>query len=99
MLAGDIAVRSVVRTYVPDRTAMLTASATAATLRRVIVDPAIPADARPYALLGDDALRTLPLPGGGSRSLYGPDGIVVGRRHFDEAFLPDRYFTPGTGGS
>ncbi|MCL4762352.1 MAG: hypothetical protein KJ018_11360, partial [Burkholderiales bacterium] len=86
------------------------------------------ADAPPgalrYRIAADDALSTIALPGGGSRSLYGPDGLVagtgrseallfwplgirsagamrqwgrhatafVGRRHFDEAFLLDRYF-------
>jgi hypothetical protein len=34
-----------------------------------------PADAR-YALLQDDVLRSLPLPGGGRRSLFDPDGFV-----------------------
>ena len=70
------------------------------------------------------ALRALPLPNGGHRSLYGPDGIVpgtergerwllwpmgvpepgamrqwghhatafVGRRHFDDPDLIERYF-------
>jgi len=79
-----------------------------------------------YRIASDDALRTLPHPHGGTRSLYGPDGLVagtgraeaalfwplgirsagamrqwgrhatafVGRRHFDEAHLLDRYFTP-----
>ena len=78
-----------------------------------------------YTLLPDAALRTLPAPGGGTASLFGPDGIVagterperytlwisgiesagamrqwgrhatafVGRRHFDEPFLIERYFT------
>ena len=77
-----------------------------------------------YALLPDTTLRTLPAPGGGTASLFGPDGVVagterperytlwmsgiaspgamrqwgrhatafVGRRHFDEAFLIERYF-------
>ena len=72
------------------------------------------------------ALRSLAHPAGGTRSLYGPDGIVagtgraekllfwplgirdagatrqwgrhatafVGRRHFDDALLLDRYFAP-----
>ena len=79
-----------------------------------------------YRFAPEDALRTLAHPEGGTRSLYGPDGIVagtaraeaalfwplgirdagamrqwgrhatafVGRRHFDEAFLLDRYFAP-----
>jgi hypothetical protein len=77
-----------------------------------------------YGIADDDALRSLALPAGGTRSLYGPDGMIagtergeralfwplgirnagamrqwgrhatafVGRRHFDEAFLLDRYF-------
>jgi hypothetical protein len=78
-----------------------------------------------YAFVPDAALRALPVAGGGTASLFGPDGIVagterserytlwisgiaspgamrqwgrhatafVGRRHFDEAFLIERYFT------
>jgi hypothetical protein len=78
-----------------------------------------------YRFADDDALRSLPLPGGGRRSLFRPDGIVpgtergerylfwpmgvpepgamrqwgrhstafVGRRHFDDARLMERYFT------
>jgi hypothetical protein len=93
-------------------------------VRRVLVDPAVPADATGYALAADDALRSLPLPAGGRQSLYGPDGLVpgtergeryvfwpmgipsagamrqwgwhatafVGRRHFDEPLLIERYF-------
>ncbi|MCA9971410.1 MAG: hypothetical protein KC425_14390 [Anaerolineales bacterium] len=76
------------------------------------------------ALRDDDQLRRLPLPGGGSRSAFGTDGLVagserlerfyfwptgiasagqmrqwgrhatafVGRRHFDDPTLLDRYF-------
>lgn len=32
----------------------------------------------PLELAADDVLRSLPLPGGGRRSLFGPDGIVPG---------------------
>ncbi len=32
----------------------------------------------PYTFADDDELRALPLPGGGSRSLFGPDGLVAG---------------------
>jgi len=81
-------------------------------------------DARVLQAAADDELRSLPLPGGGRRSAFGPDGIVahsargerylfwpmgvrnagamrqwgrhatafVGRRHFDEARLLERYF-------
>ncbi|GAB4464256.1 MAG: hypothetical protein OHK0044_01190 [Burkholderiaceae bacterium] len=77
-----------------------------------------------YALRDDDELRSLPLPDGGRRSAFGPDGLVpgserperfvfwpmgiasagqmrqwgrhatafVGRRHFDDPLLLDRYF-------
>lgn len=87
-------------------------------------DAALPSDADGYRFEHETALRTLPLAGGGSGSLYGPDGIAagterperyalwisgiaspgamrqwgrhatafVGRRHFDDAFLVDRYF-------
>jgi hypothetical protein len=95
-------------------------------VRGVRLLDATPAGATRYAIADDDSLRSLPLPTGGTRSLYGPDGIVagtergeralfwplgvrnagamrqwgrhatafVGRRHFDEAFLLDRYFVP-----
>ena len=36
-----------------------------------------PVDER-YEFAEDDALRALPLPGGGTRSLFGPDGLVAG---------------------
>jgi hypothetical protein len=88
-------------------------------------EPPVAAPIR-YRVARDDALRALAHPDGGTRSLYGPDGLVagteraevvlfwplgirapgamrqwgrhatafVGRRHFDEAFLLDRYFAP-----
>ena len=78
-----------------------------------------------YIFADDDALRSVPLPEGGRRSVYRPDGIVpgtergerylfwpmgvpepgamrqwgrhatafIGRRHFDDAGLMERYFT------
>jgi hypothetical protein len=78
-----------------------------------------------YAFAEDDTLRSLPLDGGGRRSVFRPDGIVpgtergerwlfwpmgvpepgamrqwgrhatafVGRRHFDDPGLLERYFT------
>lgn len=83
-------------------------------------------DPRSYTLADYDALRSLPVPGGGQRSLFRPDGIVpgtrrperwlfwpmgvpepgamrqwgrhaiafVGRRHFDDPHLLERYFEP-----
>jgi hypothetical protein len=79
---------------------------------------------RVLTLVSDDELRSLPLPSGGRRSLFRPDGLVpgsergerwlfwpmgvrepgamrqwgrhatafIGRRHFDDPDLPDRYF-------
>ena len=95
-------------------------------VRSVRVGEPLPAAPIGYRFVRDDTLRTLALPAGGTRSLYGPDGIVagtwraerllfwplgirdagatrqwgrhatafVGRRHFDDAFLLDRYFAP-----
>jgi hypothetical protein len=93
-------------------------------LQRVVVEEWGTRGAVEYRFEEDDALRSLPLPGGGRRSLFRPDGIVpgtergerwlfwpmgvpepgamrqwgrhatafVGRRHFDEARLMERYF-------
>jgi hypothetical protein len=55
-------------------------------LRRVIVDPVSATGARRYVLRAEDTLRTLPVPGNGTRSLYGPDGIV----HASDR--PERYW-------
>jgi len=81
-----------------------------------------------YGLRDADTLRSLPLPGGGTRSAFDRDGLLpgserleraffwpmgiasagqmrqwgrhatafVGRRHFDDPALFDRYFLPGT---
>lgn len=93
-------------------------------LQRIVLrdDPA--QGAAEYVFAEDDSLRSLPLPGGGRRSLFRPDGIVqgsergerwlfwpmgvpepgamrqwgrhatafVGRRHFDDPGLLERYF-------
>jgi hypothetical protein len=94
-------------------------------LQRILIGTAIASDPpRAYSLNADDDLRRLPLPAGGTRSFFGPDGIVpgsergerylfwpmgiaepgamrqwgrhatafVGRRHFDDPFLIERYF-------
>jgi hypothetical protein len=95
-------------------------------VRGVRLADAFPAPATRYRIGRDDALRSIALPGGATRSLYAPDGIVrgteraeralfwplgirnagamrqwgrhatafIGRRHFDDAFLLDRYFLP-----
>ena len=93
-------------------------------VQRVLAGDGPVAGALEYRFVEDDGLRSLPLPGGGRRSLYRPDGIVpgtergerwlfwpmgvpepgamrqwgrhatafIGRRHFDDARLMERYF-------
>jgi hypothetical protein len=93
-------------------------------VQRVVSDATPGAGAAEYRFAEDDVLRSLPLPGGGRRSLFRPDGVVpgtergerwffwpmgvpepgamrqwgrhatafVGRRHFDDARLMERYF-------
>ena len=93
-------------------------------VQRIVVGERAAGEAVEYRFDEDDALRSLPLPGGGRRSLFRPDGIVpgtergerwffwpmgvpepgamrqwgrhatafVGRRHFDDARLMERYF-------
>lgn len=93
-------------------------------LQRVLTADAPEKDERAVQPAEDDELRSLPRPGGGHRSAFGPDGIVahsargerylfwpmgvrnagamrqwgrhatafVGRRHFDDARLLERYF-------
>jgi len=101
-------------------------------IERVGIDTNTPAPGIPYRLLDENLLRVLPVPaaaGGGTRSIYGPDGLVpgteraerylfwpmgvpsagqmrqwghhatafVGRRHFDDPHLFDRYFSLAPG--
>jgi hypothetical protein len=101
-------------------------------IERVGIDTNTPAPGIPYRLLDENVLRALPVPataGGGTRSIYGPDGLVpgteraerylfwpmgvpsagqmrqwghhatafVGRRHFDDPHLFDRYFSLAPG--
>jgi hypothetical protein len=93
-------------------------------LQRVVPRAAPAPYALEYVFAEDDALRSLPLPGGGRRSAFRPDGIIagsergerwlfwpmgvpepgamrqwgrhatafVGRRHFDDPWLIERYF-------
>jgi hypothetical protein len=102
-------------------------------IERVRVEAQAAAPPPTYVLRPADELRSLPLPGGGFRSAFGPDGLVpgserperwlfwpmgiasagqmrqwgrhatafVGRRHFDDPDLFERYFIvdnplPGT---
>lgn len=46
-----------------------------------------PLPARPYVLRDENELRALPLPGGGSRSLYGADGLVLGSQRSERFFF------------
>jgi hypothetical protein len=94
-------------------------------VQRIVAGAGTVSGAAEYRFEEDDALRSLPVPGGGRRSLYRPDGIVpgtergerwlfwpmgvpepgamrqwgrhatafVGRRHFDDARLMERYYT------
>ena len=55
-------------------------------LQRVRIDAPAAAGAVRYAFEDDDGLRSLPLPGGGARSAYGPEGIVAGSER-GERFL------------
>ena len=109
----------------PGTRLLLRVAAASHQIQRLRWAPALDID-RELALQPDDSLRSLPLPGGGRRSLFGPDGLVVGsergerwlfwpmgvrepgamrqwgrhatafvgRRHFDDPDLPDRYFEP-----
>lgn len=94
-------------------------------LQRVVLEVVPPARALTYAFVEDDALRSVPLARGGTRSVFRADGIVpgsergerwlfwpmgvpdpgamrqwgrhatafVGRRHFDDPDLLERYFS------
>jgi hypothetical protein len=44
-------------------------------------------DASTYERAPENALRSLPRPGGGSRSLYGPDGLVAGSERGERFFF------------
>ena len=50
-----------------------------------------------YRLLDEDSLRTLAWPTGGTRSLYGPDGLVQGSERLERLLLwPMGVASPGT---
>lgn len=64
----------------------------------VAVKPAAAAPAAndSYALVDEDELRALPLPGGGVRSLYGPDALVAGTERGERLlFWPMGQASPG----
>ncbi|MBL26444.1 MAG: hypothetical protein CMM50_02675 [Rhodospirillaceae bacterium] len=49
-----------------------------------------------YAFADDDGLRSLPTPGGGRKSLFGPDGIVAGTERMERFLLwPMGIASPG----
>ena len=63
----------------------------------VAADAAASAFALRYTLVDEDGLRTLPLPGGGTRSLYGPDGLVAGSERLERfVFWPMGVPSAGT---
>jgi hypothetical protein len=43
--------------------------------------------AQSYRMVDEEVLRTLPLPAGGTRSLYGPDGLVAGTERAERFFF------------
>jgi hypothetical protein len=71
----------VVRAPGPGERAIIYVSGNDHQIQRVAVDAVPPAPGITYALKDAEPLRTLPLPsamGGGTRSIYGPDGLVPG---------------------
>ncbi len=79
-----------------DRLAVRTA---ASTHYLVAVAPASPAPRvdDTYLLQDENDLRTLPLPGGGVRSIYGPDALVAGSERGERLFFwPMGIASPGT---
>lgn len=65
-------------------------------LQRVLVNAAPDAGALRYALADDEELRSLPFPGGGRRSAFGPDGIVRGSERGERyLFWPMGVRNPG----
>lgn len=78
-----------------DRVAVRTATRTH---YLVAVKPAADAPAAEdrYTLIDEQVLRTLPAPGGGVRSLYGPDGLVAGTERGERLFFwPMGQASPG----
>ena len=64
-------------------------------LRRVVVG-GMPGAGTPYSFAEDDTLRSLPLPGGGRRSAFRPDGIVAGSERGERwLFWPMGIAEPG----
>lgn len=53
----------------------------------LVMDDTAPDVATTYRFASDDELRSLPLPGGGYRSAYRPDGIVAGSERAERFFF------------
>jgi len=54
-------------------------------------------DNEPYRMVDANRLRSLPLPSGGSRSIYGPDGVVPNTERFARYFFwPMGIASPGS---
>lgn len=72
------------------------ASATHYVAQVSVIDPGEAGDGSPYFFAADDSLRALPLPSGGSRSMFRPDGIVVGSERGERfLFWPMGINSPG----
>ncbi|WP_291994656.1 hypothetical protein [Candidatus Accumulibacter sp. ACC003] len=56
-------------------------------LQRVDIAPAGGDDGVRLALLDDDQLRALPLPAGGTRSAFGPDGLIAGSERAERFYF------------
>ncbi len=55
-----------------------------------------PAEGEAYRFIDYDELRTLPLPAGGSRSVFGPDGLIAGTERSERfLFWPMGIASPG----
>jgi hypothetical protein len=61
------------------------------------VNPAGGSGGEAYGFADDDALRSVARPGGGSRSVFGPDGLVAGTERAERLlFWPRGIASPGT---
>lgn len=82
---GDADVVFIAQDFAPARRPVLRLAAGTHRLRRVLArSDAVSSGERAFALRPYEDLYTLPRPGGGSRSLFGPDGFVVGSQGRDD---------------
>lgn len=104
--AGRVAVRTASATHYLVAVQPVEAAATAAvpattgtttTATATTTTAAAAAAAETYTLVDEDTLRALPLPGGGVRSIYGPDALVRGTERGERFFFwPMGIASPGT---